>query len=449
MKKIFTPIFLIISLLSFGQISIINTDMPRQNDTMRFSLATSGISALQASKTGADTTWDFSKLVANSQDVEKFYAPSATPYVIQFGLLNSATYGIKDDALNALGGLGGAAGFSIENVYAFYKNSSAANVLVGRGLTVSNIPLALNLNPRDTVFKFPLNYGDLDTTYFKGSTTIPSIGGISIQGRRINKVDGWGIIKTPYGQFNCIRIKTTITETDTILITTIKLPIPNNRTIYSWYTKNERYPILEITQTTGLTGAITIKYKDIYRPALYASNARFNANKTSASQFDTINLVNVSRGTPTSFLWTITPNTYRFVDGTNNTTRNPRVMFNQSGSYSIKLKAVYDGGQDDTLRSNYINILTTGYNDFENNKPEISIYPNPANEVLNIESNMSLVKSNIIVTDLLGKEIIDIDLKLVNLNSLQINTSNLSKGIYLVSIINENNSKSTHKIVIN
>ena len=92
MKKLFTPIFLIISQLSFGQISILNSDMPRQNDTMRFSLAISGITALQAAKTGADTTWDFSNLVANSQDVEKFYAPSTTPYVIQFGLLNAATY---------------------------------------------------------------------------------------------------------------------------------------------------------------------------------------------------------------------------------------------------------------------------------------------------------------------------------------------------------------------
>jgi hypothetical protein len=167
MKKFFIPIFLIISQLSFGQISIVNSDMPRQNDTMRFSLATSGITALQAAKTGADTTWDFTNLVANSQDVEKFYAPSTTTYVIQFGLLNAATYGIKDNALNNLASLGGAAGFTIENIYGFYKNTASASVLVGRGATVSNIPLGLNLNPRDTVFKFPLNYGDIDTTYYR------------------------------------------------------------------------------------------------------------------------------------------------------------------------------------------------------------------------------------------------------------------------------------------
>jgi PKD repeat protein len=449
MKKLFTPLFLIISQISFGQISIINSDMPRQNDTMRFSLATSGITALQAAKTGADTTWDFSNLVANSQDVEKFYAPSATPYIIQFGLLNSATYGLKDNALNNLASLGGAAGFTIENIYGFYKNTASANVLIGRGATVSNIPLALNLNPRDTVFKFPLNYGDIDTTYYAGSTNIAGLGGIAQQGRRVNVVDGWGVIKTPYGQFDCIRIKTTINGVDSIQLSTFKIPIPNNKTIYTWYAKGQHYPIMEITQTIGVGAGLTIKYKDIYRTEVYINAAKFTASKTNASQFDTINLTSQSTGTPKSYEWTINPSTFRFVGGTNNTTRNPRLMFDKSGSYSVKLKVIYEGGQDDSLRSNYINVLTTGLYDFENNKPEISIYPNPATEVLNIESNMSLAKSKILVTNLLGKEILSINYKLLNLNSLQINTSNLSKGIYLVNVVNENNTTSTHKIVIN
>jgi hypothetical protein len=449
MKNLLTPIFLIISQLSFGQISIINSDMPRQNDTMRFSLATSGITALQAAKTGADTTWDFSNLVANSQDVEKFYAPSATPYVIQFGLLNSATYGLKDNALNNIASLGGAAGFTIENIYGFYKNTASANVLIGRGATVSNIPLGLNLNPRDTVFKFPLNYGDIDTTYYAGSTSIAGLGGIAQQGRRVNIVDGWGLIKTPYGQFDCIRIKTFINGVDSIQLSTFKIPIPNNKTIYTWYAKGQHYPIMEITQTIGVGAGLIIKYKDIYRTEVFINASKFIASKTNASQFDTINLTSQSAGTPKSYEWNITPSTFRFVGGTNNTTRNPRVMFDQSGSYSIKLKVIYEGGQDDTLRTNYINVVTTGLNNFENNKPEISIYPNPTTDVLNIESNMSLAKSKILVTDLLGKEIENMNYNLSTLNLLQINTSNFSKGIYLVNIVNENNISSTHKIVIN
>lgn len=449
MRKLFTPIFLIISQLAFGQITILNSDMPRQNDSMRYSIATSGITALQAAKTGADTLWDFSNLVANSQDIEKFYAPSATPYVLQFGLLNAATYGIKDNALNNIASLGGAAGFTIENIYGFYKNTATASVLVGRGATVSNIPLGLNLNPRDTVFKFPLNYGDIDTTYYAGSTSIAGLGGIAQQGRRINVVDGWGSIKTPYGQFDCIRIKTTITGVDSVELSTFKVPIPNNKTIYTWYAKGQHYPIMEITQTIGAGAGLTIKYKDIYRAETYLSAAKFIASKTTASQFDTINLTSQSTGTPKSYEWSITPNTFRFVGGTNNTTRNSRVMFDKSGSYSVNLKVVYEGGQDDTLRSNYINVVTSGLNNFENNKPEISIYPNPITDVLYIESNKSLSQSKIFITDLIGKEINSINYNMLNNSKLQISTTSLGKGIYLVNIVNENGITSTHKFVIN
>jgi len=531
MKKFFTSICLLISSLSFAQISILSTDIPRVNDTMRYSETIVGISAAQAAKTGIDTIWDFTNLKAASQDIEKFYAPSATPYILQFGLLNAATYGIKDDALNALASFGSFSGIKIENVYGFYKNTTAANVLMGRG-----IPLAINFSPRDTVYKFPLNFGDIDTTYFKGTATIPSVGGISQQGRRVTKVDGWGLIKTPYGQFNCIRIRTDITETDTIDITTFKLPIPNNRTIYTWYAKNEHYPILEITQTTGLAAALTIRYKDINRPEAFYSAAKFNASRITASVLDTVNLTSTSTGSPKSYQWTITPNTVSFVGGTSATTNNPRVLFNATGVYTIKLKVIYEGGQDDTTRTDYVtvnaapivnfsadktnasvgenvtftdnssgipttykwaftpttvtfvtgtsasknpvvkfnaagsysvsltaNYLTTpvtvtksGYinvqnvsvADFKNFAKTIEVYPNPAKTNIFIASNYDLSKSDIDMYDILGKKVNVDGINYINKSNIQLNISSLSNGIYFIKIYDENNSYSTHKIII-
>lgn len=368
MKKLFTLALLFSSMYSFAQISILNADMPRVNDTMRYSTASVGITAAQAALTGSDTIWDFTNLVPTGQDVEKFYAPSATPYIIQFGLLSGATYGIKDDALNNLASLGSLSGINIENVYGFYKNSNKASVMLGRGISVSGIPLAINLNPRDTVYKFPLNFGDVDTSYFSGSATIPNLGGISQQGRRVNKVDGWGTVKTPFGEFACIRVKTDITETDTIQVQTFKIPIPNNRTIFTWWAKGVNYPVLEVTQTLGLAGTIAIKYRDIYRAEIFASAARFNANRTAARTIDTINLISTSTGTPKSYLWTITPNNVAFVAGTNASTRNPRVLFTQAGVYTVKLKVVYEGGEDDTTRTNYITISEAPTVDFTASK---------------------------------------------------------------------------------
>ncbi|MFZ4799585.1 MAG: T9SS type A sorting domain-containing protein, partial [Bacteroidia bacterium] len=252
----------------------------------------------------------------------------------------------------------------------------SANVLMGRGISVSGIPLAMNFSPRDTVYKFPLNFGDKDTTYFKGTATIPAVGGLSQQGRRVTKVDGWGLIKTPYGQFNCIRIRTDITETDSLIIATLKIPIPNNRTIYTWYAKNEHYPILEITQTTGIAGTLTIRYKDINRPEAFYNAAKFNASRTTATTLDTVNLTSTSTGSPKSYQWTITPNTVSFVGGTSATTNNPRVIFNTTGVYTIKLKVIYEGGQDDTIRTNYVTINPAPVVNFSANKTNASVGEN-------------------------------------------------------------------------
>lgn len=415
---------------------------------MRYSETTVGITAAQAAKTGVDTVWDFTNLKPVTQDIEKYYAPSATSYILQFGILNAATYGIKDDALNALAGFGSVAGIKIENVYGFYKNTTSANVLMGRGITLSGIPLAMNFSPRDTVYKFPLNFGDRDTTYFKGTATIPAVGGLSQQGRRITKVDGWGLIKTPYGQFSCIRIRTDITETDSIDIATFKIPIPNNRTIYTWYAKNEHYPILEITQTTGIVGTLTIRYKDINRPEVFYSAARFNASRTTASSKDTVNLISTSTGSPKSYQWTITPNTVSFVGGTSATTNNPRVIFNAGGVYTIKLKVIYEGGQDDTTRLDYIKVQNVGLINTEKISKTIEIYPNPANTNIFIASNYDLSKSEISIYDILGKKINIEVIDYINKSNIKLNINSLNNGIYFIKIYDENNLHSTHKIIV-
>ena len=78
----------------FAQISILNADMPRANDTLRYSTSTSTINY---SATDTNYTWDFSTLKINNQDIQKYYTPLSTPYVLQF---LSATYGIPESNLN-------------------------------------------------------------------------------------------------------------------------------------------------------------------------------------------------------------------------------------------------------------------------------------------------------------------------------------------------------------
>lgn len=360
MKKILFSLFsLLLAILAFSQtpITILNADMPRVNDTLRYSTSSS-ITAAMLTQAGANQIWNFSNMVNTGQDIQKHFAPLNTPYVLYF---SGATYGLPDN-IN-VGGLGGALGISFSDVYSFYKNTAGSSVMVGRGAKVQGLPIGMQMNPKDTIYKFPLDFGDVDSCLFKGSFNLPTLGSFSQQGKRVSSVDAWGTITTPYGTFSCIRIKAVINETDSILITAIPFPIaiPNNRTVYTWWAKGERFPILEVTVTSGgLAGAgITTRYKDRFRPEAFVNNARFTANKFVGTYRDTIRFTDQSKilpAPPKSWQWTITPNTFTYTAGTSATSRNPQVLFSTIGLYSVRLRVVYEGGSDDTLRSNCINI---------------------------------------------------------------------------------------------
>lgn len=66
------------------------------------------------------------------------------------------------------------------------------------------------------------------------------------------------------------------------------------------------------------------------------------------------------------------------------------------------------------------------------------IYPNPATDVVNVES-----KENVTSVEIIGLS----GQKLFNSNAKQINVSHLSKGIYIVKVLLENGKIETHKLI--
>jgi hypothetical protein len=75
---------------------------------------------------------------------------------------------------------------------------------------------------------------------------------------------------------------------------------------------------------------------------------------------------------------------------------------------------------------------TLGTADFGYTNNTISLYPNPAQEVLNISSSISITK--IEVYDLLGKKVASND------NVSNVNVGDLGKGAYIVKVVQENGS---------
>ena len=74
--------------------------------------------------------------------------------------------------------------------------------------------------------------------------------------------------------------------------------------------------------------------------------------------------------------------------------------------------------------------LALGTADFGNTKNTISLYPNPAKEVLNISSYNNITK--IEVYDMQGRNVVS------NNNSSNVNIGALGKGAYIVKVVQEN-----------
>ncbi|HYG14691.1 MAG TPA: T9SS type A sorting domain-containing protein [Bacteroidia bacterium] len=135
------------------------------------------------------------------------------------------------------------------------------------GIKFNNFPLAANHSDEDEIYKFPLKYGNRDSTTFKVAFQLPLIGTFKQMGSRVNEVDGWGTITLPDGTTHqCLRVKSTIYEIDSVSITVpapTELGFPSTRVEYKWLTNNDKVSVLQVTGTEimGSFTPATIQYR--------------------------------------------------------------------------------------------------------------------------------------------------------------------------------------------
>lgn len=242
--------------------------MPQQNDSIRLNL--SNFVGFNANQTGVNYEWDYSNLVANSEDLLYYRSSFNTPYAFYF--LNLNTFGMQVSNGLELGT------FRFEDVYNFFfinNNEFSAN---GIGFKFQGIPLAALYSNRDEIYRFPLQFGNRDSTTFSVSLNLPSIGVYKSSGYRLNTVDGWGKLKIPNGSFDVIRVKTLIFSNDSILADLNGFPLrfgfPNIREEIKWLAKGEKAPILQLDGRTigGNFTPTRVAFKKIPKPGEINNN---------------------------------------------------------------------------------------------------------------------------------------------------------------------------------
>jgi PKD repeat protein len=127
------------------------------------------------------------------------------------------------------------------------------------------------------------------------------------------------------------------------------------------------------------------------------------------------------------------------MNATTTSMRNMDVKFNALGSYSVTLKATNTTGNDQKLKTNYIQVVLSANQDLP--VKQVVFYPNPAKGVMNVMGINTITFATMQSLD--GK------LVHVTFEGNQIDLSDVSAGIYFATVKDESGRVYQTKIVIN
>ena len=221
---------------------------------------------------GANQTWNYSTLVPIAQNVARFTAvPNQALYTFTF---NSLLSGANRATVAAPQSVPLPPGITlpVTDPYQFFNASASDFRSVGYGATLSGtaIPITYpNAAQQDVIYRFPVSYAstpDSSNSFF--SISVPGMGYLSQRRKRVNHVDAWGSLTTPFGTFQTVRVVTHIEDHDSIsalgVSQGIDLPITKQ---YKWLAVGQHVPLLTITTTRVANQEVvaSVEYRDIYR----------------------------------------------------------------------------------------------------------------------------------------------------------------------------------------
>jgi len=261
MKNVLAIVLIMaISMIGRSQIIIDNNDMPHPGDSLRVSLTT--IVPVDYTLTGMDTTWDFRSLEALTQRVDSFVNPNQTPQIYWLWFTPNITTNLASPLRSSL-----FPGVMVTDGFIYYKNDVEGYKDLGGAISYQGIPIPGKFDVPDKHYAFPLTAGSTWNSISFFSISLPGVAYLSSRRERNSEADGWGILQTPFGTFQTLRVKSTLIEHDSVYIDSLQTGTPfiRNTTEYKWLAKGTGIPVLQIIHELGLVTAI---YRDSARSLL-------------------------------------------------------------------------------------------------------------------------------------------------------------------------------------
>jgi PKD repeat protein len=140
-------------------------------------------------------------------------------------------------------------------------------------------------------------------------------------------------------------------------------------------------------------------------------------------------------------------NTYYwdFGDGDTSSAQSPMHTYLTSNNYNVCLTVTDSNGCNVNTSCQTVSFVTA-IESASLNKEEVKIYPIPANKHFNVEVSSTYKNGSIIITDVVGKTVENIEIN--NQESVKILTQDINSGVYFLSIENNGQKVYTKRILI-
>lgn len=343
-----------------AQIIITSTDLPSAGDTLRYSMSVQ-FQEFDFTTGNAQHQWDFGGLQHISQGIEDYRTVTSVNWFLGTFVFPSsmAIQALPDLPLEDFG-------LEPEDFWSVFKKTNSLYTQEGFFMIYQGLPLPLKYSQADRIYNLPLEYDHQSSHPFSGIISLGDTLSLSREGVRTTHADAWGTLTTPYGTFETLRLKVVLWEKDSLYWQTLEQPLTLERTTtrYVWLAKNEKLPVLEASYIQFFDeqepALFSIRYRDIYREPLQteAPVADFTAQITEVNINELIHLQNLS--TPdhdvNHYIWSYSPATPSFHEGTHNNSVHPIISFPAAGSYTVQLEALNDAGQDIITRVQYLEV---------------------------------------------------------------------------------------------
>lgn len=235
--KLMTAALFVLAAGAQAQITVTSTDvLGLIGKTHEIESDTTFSVTVNVGSAGANQTWDFRNVTMQAERYSNlFMNRQGTPFAAQFPQANF----VQKTTFPAEPG---------SEFYLYVQVTSTSLQTVGSGVITPDTSFA-GLDGTNEVTPLPLQFGATWNTTESDTIGDPQTFAIITASNTSNTVDGWGQVRVPIGDFDCLRIRANSeTITKTIFSGTVFLADTTTTIDYIWISKNNFYVAMAVSQ---------------------------------------------------------------------------------------------------------------------------------------------------------------------------------------------------------